>query len=71
MKFLRIRDKLEKMNSYLVLETTNCQLLCYAKFTMGIEELTIFGLTKSSTLPSLPNKHFSSLRGENDELIYT
>ena len=38
---------------------------------MGVEELTNFGMKNSSTLPSLANKFFNSLRDENDEPIYT
>ena len=30
-----------------------------------------FSMKNSITLPSLANKYFSSLRNENDELIYT
>ena len=44
---------------------------CYARYTMGMEELTNFGLKNSSSLPSLANNYFKSLRHENDELIYT
>ena len=44
---------------------------CYAKYTMGMEELTEFGMKNSLTLPSLANKYFNSLRDENDEPIYT
>ena len=44
---------------------------CYAKYTMGMEELTEFGMKNSLTLPSLANKYFNSLRDENDELVYT
>ena len=44
---------------------------CYARYTMGMEELTKFGMKNSLTLPSLANKHFNSLRDENDEPIYT
>ena len=44
---------------------------CYARFTMGMEELTNFGMKNSLTLPSLANKYFNSLRDENDEPIYT
>ena len=44
---------------------------CYARYTMGMEELTEFGMKNSLTLPSLANKYFNSLRGENDEPIYT
>ena len=45
--------------------------LCYARYTMGMEELTEFGMKNSLTLPSLANKYFNSLRDENDEPIYT
>ena len=44
---------------------------CYARYTMGMEELTGFGMKNSLTLPSLANKNFISLRDENDEAIYT
>ena len=44
---------------------------CYARYTMGMEELTGFGMKNSLTLPSLANKYFNSLRDENDEPIYT
>ena len=44
---------------------------CYARYTMGMEELTGFGMKNSLTLPSLANKYFNSLRVENDEPIYT
>ena len=44
---------------------------CYGRYTMGMEELTGFGMKNSLTLPSLPNKYFNSLRDENDEPIYT
>ena len=44
---------------------------CYARYTMGMEELTEFGMKNSLTLPSLANKFFNSLRDENDEPIYT
>ena len=45
--------------------------LCYARYTMGMEELIEFGMKNSLTLPSLANKYFNSLRDENDEPIYT
>ena len=45
--------------------------LCYARYTMEMEELTNFGMKNSLTLPSLANKYFNSLRDENDEPIYT
>ena len=44
---------------------------CYAGYTMGMEELTKFGMENSLTLPSLANKYFNSLRDENDEPICT
>ena len=44
---------------------------CYARYTMGMEELTGFVSKNSLTLPSLANKYFNSLRDENDEPIYT
>ena len=44
---------------------------CYARYTMGMEELTEFGMKNSLTLPSLANKYFNSLRDENNEPIYT
>ena len=44
---------------------------CYARYTMGMEELTEFGMKNSLTLPSLANKFFNSLRDENNEPIYT
>ena len=44
---------------------------CYARYTMGMEELTEVGMKNSLTLPSLANKYFNSLRDENDEPIYT
>ena len=43
----------------------------YARYTMGMEEITGFGMKNSLTLPSLANKKFSSLRDENNEPIYT
>ena len=46
-------------------------VFCYARYTMGVEELTNFGMKNSLTLPSLANKYFNSLRDENDDPIYT
>ena len=43
---------------------------CYVRYTMGMEEITGFGIKNSLTLPSLANKYFNSLRDENDEPIY-
>ena len=44
---------------------------CYARYKMGMEELTNFSMKNSLTLPSLANKYLNSLRDENDEDIYT
>ena len=44
---------------------------CNARYTMGLEELTIFGMKNSLTLPSLANKYVNSLRDESDEATYT
>ena len=44
---------------------------CYARYTMGIEKLTNFGLENSLTLPSLANNFLNSLRDKNDEPIFT
>ena len=44
---------------------------CYARCTMGMEELTEFGIKNSLTLPGFATKYFNSLRDENDEPIYT
>ena len=45
--------------------------VCYARYTMSMEELTGFVMQNSLTLPSLANKHFNSLTDENDEPVYT
>ena len=39
---------------------------CYARYTMGMEELPNFVMKNSLTLPSSANKYFKSLRDEND-----
>ena len=44
---------------------------CYARYRMGMEELSGFGMKNSLTLPSLASKYVNSLRGDNDEPIYT
>ena len=44
---------------------------CYARYTMGMEELTGFVMKNSLTLPSLAKKYFNGLRDQNDEPIYT
>ena len=44
---------------------------CCARQTMGMEELTGFGMKNSLTLPSLANKHFNRLRDEDDQPINT
>ena len=43
----------------------------YARYMMGMEELTNFSMKNSLTLPSLAKKYFNSLRDENDEPNYT
>ena len=43
----------------------------YARYSKGMEELTVFGMKNSLTLPSLANKYFNRIRDENDEDIYT
>ena len=37
---------------------------------MGMEELTEFGMKNVSTLPSVANRYFNSLRDENVEPFY-
>ena len=44
---------------------------CYARYTIGMGKLTVYGLKNSLILPSLAIKYFNSLRDENDEPIYT
>ena len=44
---------------------------CDARYTMGMEKLTGFGMKNSLTLPSLANIYFNNLRDENDEPLYT
>ena len=44
---------------------------CYARYTMVMEELTVFGIKNSLTLLNLENKCFNSLRDGNDEPFYT
>ena len=43
---------------------------CYASYSKGMEELTGFGMKNSSTLASLANKYFNSLRDEEDEITF-
>ena len=44
---------------------------CYARYIMGMEELSNFCMNNTLILPSLANKYFNSLRDENDEPSYT
>ena len=44
---------------------------CYAKYSKSKHDITVFGIKSSSILRSLADKHFNSLRDENDEPIYT
>ena len=46
-------------------------VFCYASYTMGMEELTGFGMKNNLFLPSLATNYFISLRNENDEPVYT
>ena len=43
----------------------------FARYTMGMEELSGYEMKNSSTLPSLATKYFDRLRDDNDEPIYT
>ena len=44
---------------------------CWARYTMGMEGLTNFGMKNSLTSPSSANKYLNNLRDENDETLYT
>ena len=44
---------------------------CYARCTMGMEEISNFGMKNNLILKSLANTYFDSLGDENDECIYT
>ena len=44
---------------------------CFARYIMGMEELTHFGMTNNLTLLSLAIKFSISLRDGNDESVYT
>ena len=44
---------------------------CYARFSIGMQEVTAFGKRNSLTLPSLANKNFNSSRDEDNEPIQT
>ena len=44
---------------------------CYVGYSKGMEELTGFGMKNRLTLPSLPDKCFTSLRYKNYEPIYS
>ena len=63
----------EKENEWLLYVKNNVlsTVFRYARYTMGMEEITNFGMKNSVTLPSLANKYLNSLRDENDEPIYT
>ena len=63
----------EKENEWLpyVKNDVSSTAFCYARYTMGMEELTGFGMKNSLTLPSLGNKFFNIFRDENDEPIFT
>ena len=40
---------------------------CYARYTMGMEDLTELSMKNSLTLPSSAKKYFNNLRDENDQ----
>ena len=44
---------------------------CHARYTMGMEKLTNFGMKNSLSLPPLSNKNFNNLKDEDYEPIYT
>ena len=46
-------------------------VFCYTQYSKTVEEITGFGMKNSSTLPSLKNKYFNSLRDENNETVST
>ena len=71
-KFIKMLWKIKKMNGCLMLRTTYYELVSATlDTTMGMEELTGFGMKNSLTLTSSANKYFNSFRDENDEPVYT
>ena len=44
---------------------------CYARYILGMRELTNFGIRNSLILPSLANLYFGSSRDENEESVHT
>ena len=48
-----------------------CTAFSYARYTKAMDEITGFGMKDCLSLPGLGWKHFSSLRTEQDEHIYT
>ena len=70
---MKTLGKLEKTSGCLMLRIKNDVLstaFCYARYTIGMEELTGFVMKNNLTLPSLANKYFKSLRDEDNEPIY-
>ena len=45
-------------------------VFCYARYTMGMEEITNFGKKNSLTLTSLANNFLNSLGDQNDEPVF-
>ena len=45
-------------------------VFCYARYIKGMEDLTIFSMKNSLTLPSLANKYFHSLGEKKTTNLY-
>ena len=56
MKLMKIHGKLENEWLPYVKNDLLSTAFCYARYTMGMEELTGFVMKNSLTLPSLANK---------------
>ena len=44
---------------------------CYARYSKAMQEITGFSMKGCLSVPGFGYKHFSSLRTDQDELIYT
>ena len=62
MKFMMILGKLEKKWLPYVKNDVLSTAFCYGKYTMGMEELTGFGMKNSLPSQSLANNYFFSLK---------
>ena len=69
MNFMRILEKRKNESLPYVKDNVLSTAFSYARYTMGMEELTNFVLENSLTLPSLANKHSNSFGDGNDEPI--